>query len=154
MKIIANNRKASRDYDISEMFEAGIVLKGSEVKSLRYKNCSIEDSFARIERGEIFLYHMHIPEFEKSSYFKTEPKRTRKILLHSKEIKRLIGFTTQKGFTIIPLKVYFNDRGLVKLTLALAKGRHSFDKRKKIKENITKREVERTLKRFVKGSIQ
>lgn len=146
MKIVTNNRKAKRDYQVSEVYEAGIELRGNEVKSLRSKSCSIEDSFARLEKGELFLYNMHIPEFEKSSYFKSEPKRTRKLLVHKSEIKKLIGLTTQKSFTLIPLKVYFNERGVAKVELALAKGRRSFDKRRKIKEEIVKRETEKELK--------
>tara|TARA_B100000315_G_scaffold33272_1_gene27967 strand:+ start:66 stop:527 length:462 start_codon:yes stop_codon:yes gene_type:complete len=146
MKIIASNRKAKRDYNIQETLEAGIELRGNEVKSLRGKNCSLEDSFAKIEKEEIFLYNMHIPDFSKSSYFKTEPKRVRKLLIHKQEIRKLIGLTTQRGLTLIPLKVYFSDRGIVKVELALAKGKHSFDKRKKIKDDIVKRETQRALK--------
>jgi SsrA-binding protein len=148
MKIVSTNRKAKRDYQILESFEAGIELKGNEVKSLRGKSCSIEESFARLEREEVFLYNMHIPEFEKSSYFKTEPKRIRKLLFHKKEIRRLLGLTTQRGLTLIPLKVYFNDRGLVKVELALAKGRKLYDKRKKIKEQIIQKDIQRTLRRY------
>lgn len=148
MKIIATNRKARHDYDLQDTFEAGIELKGSEVKSLRARSASLEDSFARLERGEVFLYNMHIPEFDKSSYFKVDPRRVRKLLFHKQEIKSLFGFTTQRGFTLIPLKVYFNDRGIVKIEIALAKGRRLFDKRKKIKAEIVKKDIERTMKRF------
>ncbi len=148
MKVIATNRKARRDYSLAEVFEAGIVLKGNEVKSLRTKGCSLDDSFARLEKGELFLYNMQISEFAKSSFFKTEPKRIRKLLVHKKEIKRLIGLTAQKGFSLIPLKVYFNERGLAKVELALAKGRQAFDKRRKLKEKISQREIQQALKRF------
>jgi len=148
MKIIGTNRKARRDYTIVSTFEAGIELKGSEVKSLRAKNCSLEDSFARLQRGELFLYNMHIQEFEKSSFFKTEAKRTRKLLIHKQEIKKLIGLTTQKIFALIPLKVYFNERGLAKVEIALARGKHSYDKRKKMKDKVTERETQRILKRY------
>ena len=151
MKIVATNRKAKRDYSISETYETGIELRGNEVKSLRTISCSINDSFARIERGELFLYNMHIPEFEKSSYFKADPKRVRKLLVHKTEIRKLIGLTIQRGFTLIPLKVYFNERGMVKVEIVLAKGKHSFDKRKKIQEEIVKRETQRALKRFQRG---
>ena len=150
MKIISTNRKARHNYDIIQTYEAGIELKGNEVKSLRNKNCSIENSFARIENQEVILYDMHIPEYDKSSYFKTDPKRPRKLLLHKKEIEKLYGYLTRKGFTIIPLKVYFNDRGLVKLEIALAKGRLLYDKRRKIKEDIAKREIEREMKKVYK----
>ncbi|MDD3297013.1 MAG: SsrA-binding protein SmpB [Candidatus Omnitrophica bacterium] len=148
MKAVATNRKARRDYAISDVFEAGIELKGNEVKSLRTRSCSIDDSFGRVEREELFLYNMHIPEFEKSSFFKTDTKRTRKLLIHRREVKKLIGMTSQKGFTLVPLKVYFNERGMVKVEMALAKGKHVFDKRKKIKDDIVKRESERAMKRF------
>jgi len=148
MKIVTTNKKAWRDYQVSEAFEAGIELKGNEVKSLRTKNCSLEDSFARIDNEELFLYNMHIPEFEKSSYFKTEPKRKRKLLVHKKEIKKLIGLTAQRGFTIIPLRVYFSDKGFVKVEIALAKGRHLFDKRKKLREKAVQEETQRALKKF------
>jgi len=148
MKIAATNRKARRDYNIEESFEAGIALRGNEVKSLRVRNCSLDDSFARVEGSQVYLYNMHIPEFEKSSYFKTEPKRTRKLLLHKKEIKRLIGLTTQKGYTLIPLKVYFSSRGLVKVELAVAKGRHVYDKRRKLRDEIQEKEVQRAMKRY------
>jgi len=150
MKIISTNRKARHNYDIIQTYEVGIELKGNEVKSLRNKNCSIENSFARIENQEVILYDMHIPEYDKSSYFKTDPKRPRKLLLHKKEIEKLYGYLTRKGFTIIPLKVYFNDRGLVKLEIALAKGRLLYDKRRKIKEDIAKMEIEREMKKVYK----
>jgi SsrA-binding protein len=150
VKIISTNRKAKYHYHILETYEAGIELKGSEVKSLRNRSCSIDESFVRIEAGEAFIYNMHIPEFEKTSYFKVDPKRTRKLLLHKKEIKRLSGLVTQKGFTIIPLKAYFNQRGLAKVEIALCKGRKYYDKRKKIKEEIMQRETQRILKRFGK----
>lgn len=148
MKIISTNRKARRDFNIGETYEAGIELKGNEVKSLRVRSCSIDESFARMEAGEVFLYNMHIPEFEKSFYFKPDPKRVRKLLFHKKEIKRLVGLTAQRGFTLIPLKVYFNDRGIAKVEISLAKGKHVFDKRKKIKENIIKKDIARSMKRY------
>lgn len=148
MKAVATNRRAKHNYQVLEVFEAGIALRGNEVKSLRTKGCSLDDSFGRIEREELFLHNMHIPEFEKSSFFKTEPRRIRKLLIHKKEIKKLIGLTAQKGFTLIPLKVYFNDRGMAKIEIALAKGKQIFDKRRKVKEEIVKRETERAMKRF------
>lgn len=148
MKIIVTNRKAKRDYQVLETYEAGIELKGTEVKSLRNKGCSIDDSFGRVEGQEVIIYNMHIPEFDKSSYFKADPKRIRKLLLHKREIKKLLGATTQKGLTIIPLKIFFNDRGWAKVEIALAKGRKTYDKRKKIKEDIEKRETQRALKKY------
>ncbi|MFH1771852.1 MAG: SsrA-binding protein SmpB [Candidatus Omnitrophota bacterium] len=148
MKLINTNRKAKRDYQVTETFEAGIVLSGNEVKSLRMKNCSIDESFARIETGEVYLYNMHIAEFSKSSFFKSPPKRKRKLLLNKKEIKKLIGLVTQKGFTLIPLKVYFNERGIAKVEIAVARGKHTYDKRRKIKEDIANREADRVLKKY------
>jgi len=151
LKIVATNRKARRDYTIIEVFEAGMELLGNEVKSLRTKNCSIEESFGRIENNEVFIYNMHVSEYSKTSYFAPDPKRKRKLLLHKKEIERLAGLTSQRGFTVIPLKVYFNPRGIAKVEIALAKGRLLYDKRKKIREEMTDRDTERELRRFSKG---
>jgi len=148
MKAIATNRKAFRDYVIEHPMEAGIELKGTEVKSLRTRGCSLDESFVLIERGEAFVYNMHVPEFEKSSYFKPDPKRVRKLLLHKRELDKLQGLTTQRGYTIVPIKVYFNDKSIAKLEIALAKGRHTYDKRRKLKENIVERETQRTLKQY------
>jgi SsrA-binding protein len=150
MKIIATNRKAHRDYQIFEVYEAGVELKGNEVKSLRTKGCSLEESFGRIEYNELFLYNLHIPEYEKSFYFKPNPKRTRKLLLHRKEINRLIGLVAQRGFTLIPLRLYFNEKGIAKVELALAKGKLLYDKRRKLKEEIAEKETRRALKMFHK----
>jgi len=152
VKVVATNRKARRDYEVIENYEAGIELEGSEVKSLRTRSCSIEEGFVRIEGNEAFLYNVHIPEFEKSSYFKVDPKRTRKLLLHKRQLKRLLGLTSQRGLTIIPLKVYFNKRGLAKIEIALAKGKRIYDKRRKIKEELAQREAQRALKKFHKKS--
>lgn len=147
-KVVATNRKARHDYQIIETYEAGIELKGNEVKSLRTKGCVLNDSFASIERGELLLYNTHIPEFEKSSFFKSDPKRTRRLLVHKKEIRKLAGLIAQKGLTFIPLKVYFNQRGLAKVELALARGKHTFDKRRKLKEKAAEKDIRRVLKRF------
>ena len=151
MKIVSTNRKARRDYQIIQSYEAGIELRGNEVKSLRTRSCSIDESFARVENEQVFLYNAHIPEFAKSSFFKSEPRRTRKLLLHKKEITKLIGLTTQKSLTLIPLKVYFNDRGIAKVEIALARGKQQQDKRRKIKEEIVDRETRRVLKKFSQG---
>ena len=148
MKVVSTNRKARHEYNILETFEAGIELKGMEVKSLRNKGCSLEGSFARIEAGQMFLYNMNISEFSKSSYFKVDPKRVRRLLLHKKEIKKLIGTTTQKGLTLIPLRVFFNDRGWAKIEIALVRGKKLYDKRMKLKEEITKRETDRAMKKY------
>jgi len=150
-KIVATNRKARHDYQILETYEAGVELKGNEVKSLRTRGCVLNDSFARIEREELFLYNAHIPEFEKSSFFRPEPKRTRRLLVHKKEIKKLEGFINQRGLTLIPTKVYFNERGRIKVEIALVRGKHTFDKRKKLKDDIIDRETQRALKKFHRG---
>jgi SsrA-binding protein len=147
-KTIATNRKAKKNYHLSDSYEAGIALRGDEVKSLRFSRCSIEESFARIENGEAILYNMHIPEFSKSSYFKSNPRRPRKLLLHKKEIDRLFGLTSQRGYTLIPVRLYFNPRGIAKVEVALAKGKHLYDKRRKIREEYTKREAQRQMKKY------
>lgn len=148
VKLISTNKKAKRDYKIFETYEAGISLKGMEVKSLRTRGCSVDESFVRVEGGEVFIYNMHIPEFEKSSYFKVNPKRVRKLLLGKQEIKKLIGSVAQKGLTIIPIKLFFNQRGWAKVEIGLAKGIKTYDKRKKLKAEITKKETERALKKY------
>jgi len=152
MKMIAQNRKAKHDYQILEVYETGIALRGMEVKSLRSKGCSIEESFARVEGSEVFLYNMHIPDFEKASYFKSDPKRIRKLLLHKKEIKKLIGATTQRGLALIPLRIFFNERGWAKMEIALAKGRKLYEKRKKIKDQIAEDEAKRAMRKFYRKS--
>ena len=150
MKVVATHRKARHNYDIIETYETGIELKGMEVKSLRTRGCSIDESFARVENGEVFLYNMHIPEYAQASFFQPDPRRTRKLLLNKKEIKRLIGVTTQRGLTLVPLKLYFNDRGFAKIQLAVGKGRKLYDKRKKIKAEIAKKDAEKEIRRRAK----
>lgn len=148
MNIIATNRKARHEYHILEVFDAGIALVGNEVKSLRTRSCSIEGAFAILEGNEVWLYDMHIPEFEKASVFKPNAKRKRKLLLHKQEIKRLVGQTVLKGLTLVPLKVYFNDKGFAKVEIALARGKQLHDKRKHIKETDAEREIQRELKNY------
>ena len=146
-KIIAKNPKALRDYQILERFECGIELKGSEVKSLRESKASLTDSFARTENSEIFLYNMHISPYEKTSQFFVEPKRKRKLLLHKNQIRRLIGRVEQKGFTLIPLKCYFNKRGMAKIELGLGRGKKLYERREDIKKRQTELEIRRVLRR-------
>lgn len=148
IKIVGQNKKAKKDYEIIQVFEAGIELNGDEVKSLRSWTCSLQDSFARIEKEEAYLYNMHVAEFSHSSYFKSQPKRPRRLLLHKREIKKLMGRTVLGGYTIIPLKAYFNQKGLIKVEIALAKGRHAYDKRKKLKEKDEKRDLQRQLRNY------
>lgn len=145
-KIVATNRKARHDYHILETYEAGMVLRGTEVKSLRQGRANLKDSFARIEGEEIFLHNLHISPYEFGSVAEQDPTRTRKLLLHKKEIKRLLGKIAERGLTLIPLRLYFKQE-LAKVELALAKGKRSYDKRQDLK----KREADREIERAVKG---
>ena len=144
--IVATNRKARHDYDLQETYEAGLVLTGTEVKSLRAGRVNLRDSFARVERGEVFLYNMHISPYSHGNRWNHEPTRTRKLLLKKGEIRRLIGKVQQQGLTLVPLEVYFNDRGYAKVELAVARGKKKWDKR----EDIAKREAEREIAKAVK----
>lgn len=148
---IAVNRKAFRDYEILERLEAGIVLSGGEVKSLRAAKADLSDSFARIEENEISLYNMNIANYAQASYMNLEPKRIRRLLLHRKQIQRLKDKTAQRGLTLIPLKAYFNERGTAKLELALAKGKKFYDHREDIKRRESDRYLHRTLRSRGKG---
>jgi SsrA-binding protein len=145
-KSILTNRKAYRDYEVLESLECGIELKGSEVKSLRAGKINLNDSFARVEKEEAFLYNAHISRYAEASYLNVDPDRTRRLLLHKSQIERIAGKLAQKGLTLIPLKVYFNDRGFVKLELALCKGKKLYDKRESIKRRETDLEMRRALK--------
>ena len=145
IKIVCENRKARHDYFIHEAYEAGIELQGTEVKSLRAGRANLKDSFATIENGEIFLENMHISPFEQGNIFNHDPLRKRKLLMHKAEILKLFGETRQKGFTLVPLKIYFKH-GRAKLELALASGKHNYDKREDLKKKADKREMERALK--------
>ena len=147
--VIARNREAFHDYHILEAIEAGIALSGTEVKSLRGHNASLKEAFARVEKGEIFMYNLHISPYEQGSIFNPDPLRTRKLLLHRSQIRDFIAKTQTKGLTLIPLKLYFK-RGLVKVELALAKGKRQFDKRETIKAREQKRELQRALRKRVK----
>lgn len=144
-KLIANNKKAFHDYFIEDTYEAGIALKGTEVKSLRMGKCSIKESFLRIENNEIFIYGMHISPYEKGNIFNRDPLRVRKLLLHKEEIRKLQGKITEKGYTLVPLKVYLS-KSLVKIEIALAKGKKLYDKRDTIAKKDQRREAEREFK--------
>lgn len=144
-KSILTNRKAYRDYEVLESLECGIELKGSEVKSLRAGKINLNDSFARIDKGEVFLHNAHISPYAEASYLNVEPDRTRKLLLHKGQITKIDGKLTQKGLTLIPLKIYFNDRGFVKLELALCKGKKLYDKRESVKRRETDLAVRRAM---------
>jgi SsrA-binding protein len=145
VKIVARNKKARHDYFIEETLEAGIELAGTEVKSVRNGKVNIKDSFAKIDGGEIFLHNMHISPYEKGNIYNRDPLRTRKLLMHKREIRKLIGYTQQKGFTLIPLSVYIT-RGLVKIELAVARGKKIYDKRDDIARKDAQRKIERALK--------
>ncbi|MGB9846242.1 MAG: SsrA-binding protein SmpB [Desulfotomaculales bacterium] len=146
VKVVTVNRKAHHDYYILETFEAGIALTGTEVKSLRAGQANLRDSYARVENAELFLYNMHISPFEKGNRFNHDPKRTRKLLMHRREILRLLHRTREKGLSLIPLKVYFNERGKAKVELALARGKKIYDRREDLAERDAKREMERAVR--------
>ena len=147
-KIVSKNRKAYFNYEILEEFDAGIVLVGSEVKSVRNGNININDAYAGTMQnsGEIFLFNVDIAQYDKATYNNHSPKRPRKLLLHKKQIKKLLGAIAKKGLTIVPLKMFFNSRGFLKITIALAKGKNTIDKRESIKQKDIKREIQRKYK--------
>ena len=144
-RLIANNKKAYHDYFIEETYEAGIALHGTEVKSLRMGKCSIKESFVRIENEEVYIYGMHISPYEKGNIFNRDPLRVKKLLLHKSEIRKMKGKIAEKGYTLVPLKVYFN-RSLVKVEIGLAKGKKLYDKRQDIAKKDQRREAEREFK--------
>lgn len=144
-RLIANNKKAYHDYFIEETYEAGIALHGTEVKSLRMGKCSIKESFVRIENEEVYIYGMHISPYEKGNIFNRDPLRVKKLLLHKSEIRKMKGKIAEKGYTLVPLKVYFN-RSLVKVEIGLAKGKKLYDKRQDIAQKDQRREAERDFK--------
>ena len=146
-KIVCQNKKAAFDYFIDEVYEAGMVLIGPEVKSLREGRANLVDSYARVKGGEVFLYNMHITPYPYAHHVNLDPTRTRKLLLNRFEIKRLTGKTEEKGYSMVPLKVYFR-RGRVKVELALAKGKRKVDKRHAIREKDQKREMEQARKKY------
>ncbi len=150
IRTIAVNRRARRDFEILETFEAGIVLEGSEVKSIRLGKVNIKDSFARVKDGEVFVHNMHITPYTHADRRFVDPDRTRKLLLKKKEINYLLGKTREKGLTLIPLKVYIKGR-YVKLELGLAKGKRKFDRRDDIKEREARREMDRALKKKLRS---
>ncbi|MDD2574200.1 MAG: SsrA-binding protein SmpB [Firmicutes bacterium] len=144
-RVVARNKKAHHDYFVEESFEAGIELVGTEVKSIRNGKVNIKDSFARVDNGELYLHNMHISPYEKGNIYNRDPLRTRKLLVHKKEIRKLIGYTQQKGLTLVPLKVYIT-RGLVKIELAVARGKKNYDKRDDLAKKDAQRKIERAIK--------
>ncbi len=144
-KLVANNKKAFHDYFIDDTYEAGISLAGTEVKSIRAGKCSIKESFIKIDKGEVYVYGMHISPYEKGNIFNKDPLRVRKLLLHSSEINKLAGKIQQKGYTLVPLKVYFKG-SLVKVEVGLARGKKLYDKREDIAKKDQRREAEKEFK--------
>lgn len=144
-KLIANNKKVFHDYFVEEQYEAGLVLHGTEVKSLRMGKCSIKEAFVQIDKGEIFVYGMHISPYEKGNIFNKDPLRTRKLLMHKAQIDKLAGKCKEKGYTIMPLQVYFKD-GRAKMEIGLCRGKKLYDKRQDIAKKDQRREVEKEFK--------
>ena len=148
IKIVADNRKARHNFHIDDVFEAGMVLKGTEVKSMRLGKVNLKDAYARIKKGEVFVHQMHIGPYPFAHYGNHEPLRPRKLLLHKREIKRLYGKVNEQGYTLVPLKVYFKA-GKVKLELALARGKRQYDKRETIRRRDEQRDLDRARKRYI-----
>lgn len=145
MKLVANNKKAYHDYFIEEKYEAGLVLNGTEVKSMRLGKCSVKEAFIRIENGEMYAYGMHISPYEKGNIFNKDPLRVKKLLLHKHEIAKLAGKLKDKGYTIVPLQVYFKE-GRAKIEIGLARGKKNYDKREDIAKKDQRREAEKEFK--------
>lgn len=152
-KVIASNRRARHDYAILDTYEAGVVLVGTEVKSLRLGRASLVDSFATVDDGEVWLRGLHIPEYDRGTWTNHEPRRTRKLLLHKDEIVKLIGKTKESGLSLVPLSMYFKD-GKVKVELGLGRGKKSYDKRQAIAKRDADREIARAHGRALKGRYQ
>lgn len=145
-KMVANNKKARHDYFIEEVYEAGIVLTGTEIKSVRSGKVSIKESYAKIENGEMFVYGMNISPYEQGNRFNVDPLRPRKLLLHKQEIRKLIGYTTIKGLTLIPLNMYINEDGRAKMQVAVARGKKNYDKRDDMAKKDASRKIDQAMK--------
>lgn len=145
-KLVANNKKAYHDYFIEETYEAGIVLTGTEIKSVRQGKVSIKESYAKIQNGEMMLYGMNISPYEQGNRFNVDPLRDRKLLLHKQEIRKLISYTTMQGLTIVPLRMYINEEGRAKLEIGVARGKKNYDKRQDIAARDAKRDIDRRMK--------
>ena len=150
-KLVATNKKAYHDYFVDETFEAGIALTGTEVKSLRQNRASLRDSFATVRNGEVWLHNVHISPYSHGNRANVDPKRPRKLLLHRKEIRYLIGKTKERGYTLVPLSFYFTSANIVKVEIGLARGKKQYDKRASIAERDQKRDVERAMRDRQKG---
>ena len=147
IKVVTNNKKARHDFFIDEVYEAGIELTGTEIKSVRAGKVSIKESYARIRNGELILLGMNISPYEQGNRYNVDPLRPRKLLLHKKEIRKLLGLTTQKGYTLVPLRMYINERGLAKVEIAAARGKKNYDKREDIARRDAGRRMEQAMKR-------
>ena len=147
-KVVATNKKAFHNFHIEEVIETGIVLLGPEVKSLRAGRANLRDGYAQVTNGEVFLYNVHISPYKFATHAEPAPLRVRKLLLNKREIKRLIGKVREKGFALLPLKIYFNKRGKLKLELGLGKGKKNFDKRHDLKKKESDRDIERATKKY------
>ena len=145
-KMVANNKKARHDYFIEEVYESGIVLTGTEIKSIRAGKVSIKESYAKIEKGEMIVYGMNISPYEQGNRFNTEPLRPKKLLLHKQEIRKLIGYTTLKGLTLVPLNLYINEDGRAKMELAVARGKKNYDKRDDMAKKDAARKIDHAMK--------
>lgn len=146
-KIIANNKKARHDYFIEEVYEAGMSLTGTEIKSIRQGRINLKESYAKVEGNELIIYGMHISPYEQGNRHNVDPLRPRTLLLHKQEIRKLIGYTTQKGLTLVPLTVYINEKGLAKMEIAVARGKKLYDKR----DDIQKRDMDRKIQQEMKS---
>ena len=146
-RVVIRNKKARHDYEILERFEAGIALRGAEVKSLREGKASFADPYARVENGEVWLYNLHITPYVAATIDPPEPRRKRKLLMHRRQISKLASRTAERGLTLVPLDLYFTPRGLAKVTLGLAKGKRAYDRRETLKRDVAKREMERAVRR-------
>ena len=146
-KLVAGNKKARHDYFIEDTYEAGIVLTGTEIKSVRQGKVSIKESYAKIDNGEVIVLGMHISPYEQGNRFNVDPLRPRKLLLHKQEIRKLIGYTTLKGLTLVPLTMYINEKGMAKMELAVARGKKEYDKR----DTIAKKDADRRMQQVAKN---
>lgn len=147
-KVLANNKKARHDYFIEEVYEAGMALTGTEIKSMRLGKLNLKESYAKTEGNELFIYGMHISPFEQGNRFNVDPLRPRKLLLHKQEIRKLIGYTTLKGLTIVPLNVFLNEKGVAKMEIAVARGKKNYDKR----DDTAKRDADRKIQQEIKSA--
>lgn len=146
-KVLSQNKKARHDYFIEETYECGIVLTGTEIKSARKGRINLKDSYAKVVDGEVLVFNMHIAPYEQGNRYNVDSKRTRKLLLHKREIRKLLGYTSQEGLTLVPLSVYLNEKGLAKLELAVAKGKKNYDKR----DDMAKKDADRKMQQAMKN---